>query len=270
MKFVVSFGGGVTSYEALRRTIVKHGRENTVAVFADVGQVRDEQGRVVCGEDDDLYRFMGEVEQLLGIQIHRVKSPDYTDVWDVFFRDRFLGNSLSDPCSKRMKRDVLRRWITANFLELSDVLVVGLDWTELDRVNDYAASVQPWRTEFPLCEEPRVSKQKIALDLLNIHGIEPPGLYHDGFSHNNCGGACVKAGHAQWYRLWLKRPWVFRWWEHMEQIFRIWISEHTILKKITLKALREKFEAGYIPRRHNNEGCGGACIIWNKGELKAA
>ena len=31
--------------------------------------------------------------------------------------------------------------------------------------------------------------------------IEPPRLYLLGFPHNNCGGACVRQGRAEWERL---------------------------------------------------------------------
>jgi hypothetical protein len=278
LSYIVSFGGGLTSYEALRRTIAKHGRENTVPVFADVGQVRDEQGRVVCGEDDDLYRFMAEVEQLLDIKIHRIKNPDYDNVWDVFFKKRMMGSTRIDPCSAEMKRRPLDEFINSRFMPLADWLVVGLDWTEMGRIEDYLNAVQPWRVYFPLLEEPRLTKQAIA-DQLRREGIEPPDLYYDGFSHNNCGGACVKAGHAQWYRLWKKRPWVYAYWERREQEFNEMIGkENSILRDrrkiagktstvLTLKALRLRFEAGYVPVKTLNEGCGGACIVWQKGEL---
>ena len=58
MKYVVNVSGGLTSYEALRRTIAKHGKEHTLAPFANTKI-----------EDEDLYRFLRDVERVLEIPI---------------------------------------------------------------------------------------------------------------------------------------------------------------------------------------------------------
>jgi hypothetical protein len=270
VKYLVSFGGGVTSYEALRRTIVTHGKENTVAVFADVGTVKDAQGRNVCGEDDDLHRFMAEVETLLDFKITRIKHPTFTDIWNVFFSVRMMGNSRVDPCSAEMKRGVLDDFRDSNFMPLNTVLVVGLDWTEQHRVDDFSNAVQPWRCWFPLCEEPRVTKARI-VDCLRVEGIEPPQLYEQGFSHNNCGGFCVKMGHEQAFRLWRQRPHVYAFHEAKEQEFRAFVGKDVSILRdrrkeasstvLTLAALRSRFESGYKPTRRPGEGCGGSCVI---------
>jgi hypothetical protein len=278
--FIVSFGGGLTSYEALRRTIAAHGRENTVSLFADMGQVRDEEGRVVCGEDDDLFRFMEEVERLLDFKITRLKHPDYTDIWDVFFKVRLMGNTQFDPCSERMKRGVIADHlkqhhtaveIPADFFRPTrpaDVLVTGLDWTEPDRVTDYRNAVMPWQSWFPLCEEPLLTKADIAEGLLR-EGIEPPSLYEQGFSHNNCGGFCVKMGHSQAFRLWKNRPWVYFHHAGKEQQFRQFIGKDVAILRdrrnketlpLTLLELAARFKAGYVPAKSQNEGCGGRCM----------
>lgn len=41
-----------------------------------------------------------------------------------------------------------------------------------------------------------------------------------GFEHNNCAGACVKAGQAQWRLLLEKNPELYRSWEDHEQGMR--------------------------------------------------
>ncbi len=53
------------------------------------------------------------------------------------------------------------------------------------------------KTAFPLiCDR---SLRGISYgDFAKNFGIEPPRLYKMGFKHNNCGGACVKAGISQW------------------------------------------------------------------------
>ena len=44
MKYIVNVSGGLTSFEALRRTIEPHGKENTHAYFADTKQEDDGGG----------------------------------------------------------------------------------------------------------------------------------------------------------------------------------------------------------------------------------
>lgn len=273
MNFVVSFGGGITSYEALRRTIMKHGKPNVTAVFADVGSIRDEQGRVVCGEDADLHRFMSEVEDRLEFKINRIKAEGFSDIWDVFFKERMMGNSKIDPCSREMKRRPLDAWIQSRFMPLDATLVVGLDWTEPTRCEDFANAMQPWRVYFPLCEPPFVTKAHL-IQCLRNDGIEPPSLYEDGFGHNNCGGFCVKMGHEQAYRLWKFRPHVYAFHELKEESFRVFVGKDVSILRdrrkgvptqvLTLRMLRFRFEAGYIPKRRPGEGCGGACITPEK------
>ena len=53
----------LTSFEALRRTIERHGKENTHAIFADTSI-----------EDEDLYRFLNDQKRYFCITIERVKD----------------------------------------------------------------------------------------------------------------------------------------------------------------------------------------------------
>ena len=41
-------------------------------------------------------------------------------------------------------------------------------------------------------------------------------LYRYGFSHNTCGGACIKANMQEWARLLYYLPEVYEWWETNE------------------------------------------------------
>jgi len=93
---IVMYGGGLTSYEAARRAIERFGQESTEIWFADT--------RI---EDEDLYRFNRDVEIILD---HEIKVFDQgLDIWGIFKRERFLGNSRIDPCSKFLKRLPLRK-----------------------------------------------------------------------------------------------------------------------------------------------------------------
>ena len=54
MLYIVNVSGGLTSFEALRRTIERHGKDSTVAVFADTKI-----------EDADSYRFLSDQERYM-------------------------------------------------------------------------------------------------------------------------------------------------------------------------------------------------------------
>lgn len=51
-----------------------------------------------------------------------------------------------------------------------------------------------------MCEEPFVTKEEM-LSELDQRGIEIPRLYKLGFSHNNCGGMCIRVGQAHFINL---------------------------------------------------------------------
>ena len=107
---IVMYGGGITSYENAKRSIEKYGHENTEIWFADT--------RV---EDQDLYRFNNDVEQLLNKEIQVFtrydKNGKEMDIWDVFYEQRMLGNSRLDPCSKYLKRVPLRKALDERFCQ---------------------------------------------------------------------------------------------------------------------------------------------------------
>lgn len=94
----------------------------------------------------------------------------------------------------------------------------------------------------------------------------PPALYDAGFSHANCGGGCVRGGHAQWALLLRTYPERYAWWENEERISRRMLDKDvTILKDrtggqtrpITLRAFRERLQATPTLFDHDDWGaCG--------------
>ena len=136
---IVMYGGGLTSYEAAKRAINRFGRESVEIWFADTRM-----------EDEDLYRFNRDVEKLLDHPI-RVFSQGL-DVWDIFHRERFLGNSRIDPCSKFLKRVPLRKALEDQYPNWSCIECNG-DWTP--RVNDRIEIVNLLKHKLvePVCEK---------------------------------------------------------------------------------------------------------------------
>lgn len=251
MKHIVSFSGGLGSYEAARRVIERHGVEDTLLLFADTRM-----------EDADLYRFLSEAAGHLGAEI--VTIADGRDPWQVFRAERYLGNHLVDPCSKILKRELLDRWTRANFRPDEVTLYLGIDWTEEHRFTRARERMQPYRLEAPLCDPPYLTKEEIKAGLRTI-GIEPPRLYAMGFPHNNCGGFCVKAGQAQFRLLLEKMPERYAYHEAQEEQLRGYLGKDVSIlrdrrggqsKPMTLRVFRERIQGGQEYDRDEWGGCG--------------
>jgi 3'-phosphoadenosine 5'-phosphosulfate sulfotransferase (PAPS reductase)/FAD synthetase len=252
--YIVNLSGGLTSYEALRRTIHRHGRENVRAVFADT--------RI---EDADLYRFLDDIERHLEIPI--VRLADGRTVFDVWYSARAItlrghGAGIA-PCSKKLKREPIERWLET--ISEPYTLIFGMDWSEQDRMERMRAYYAPVPVWFPLAEPPYMDKCHIA-DVLERDGIKVPDLYTEGFEHNNCGGGCVKAGQAHWAHLWRTRPETYARWEAEEEKFRAYLNKDISIlndrrggdrrRPLTLRAFRERLEAGGEYDATEWGGCG--------------
>src|SRR5690606_35946081 len=148
---------------------------------------------------------------------------DGRDPWRVFHDVRFLGNTRVDPCSRILKRDLIRRWLEEHCDPAETVIYLGMDWTEMHRYERAAEAWKPWRAEAPMTEPPMLTKDDM-LDWLRREGIEPPRLYKMGFPHNNCGGFCVKAGQAHFALLWRTMPERYLYHEQREQELRAYLG----------------------------------------------
>lgn len=254
MKYLVNVSGGLTSFEALRRTLDRYGKEATHAIFADT-----------LIEDEDLYRFLDDQERYFGITIERV--IDGRTPWQVMKDERCITMQSMAPCSKILKRKSIDALINARYAPGTYTRVFGMDWTEMHRVKRLQAALaldnQPsW---FPLTERPFVDKCHIAKTLEDI-GIAVPRLYNLGFTHNNCGGGCVKAGFAHWAHLYYTMPDRYATWEAQEAGIREYLGKDvTILtreckgekQRVSLRRFREELEAGITAFDANDwGGCG--------------
>jgi hypothetical protein len=284
MKHVVMFSGGGGSWGAARRVVERHGIDNLTLLFTDT-----------LMEDEDCYRFLVQgAADVLGVDlptqlvpaIHQF--PDWTDrpayklfvdglrrefegvlpqlvwlarggdIWDVFRKERFLGNSSADPCSKLLKRQMADAWLKANCDPADTIVYVGIDKFEEHRFDDGdGGGVRPrraasgWTYQAPLIEAPFVGPWDVR-SWMRERGIDPPRLYGWGFPHANCGGVCVKAGHAQWALLLRVRPDRFRLAENEEATMRAMLGDVSILtdrsgngekKPLTLAEFRRRIEA---------------------------
>jgi hypothetical protein len=236
-KAVVQFSGGVGSWGASRRAIERFGADNVTLLFADT-----------MIEDEDLYRFLDQTVADLGCEF--VRLADGRNPWEVFRDVKFIGNTRIDPCSRVLKRDLLRDWIETHCDPADTLVVLGIDWTEDHRLQRAIPRWEPYTLWAPLCDAPYVDKVDL-LDDLAAKGIDIPRLYTLGFPHNNCGGFCVKAGQAQFAKLLDLMP--ERYLRHEQEEARTIAqigSEVAILrdrrggttKPMTLRSFRERLE----------------------------
>lgn len=241
VQHIVLFSGGLASFEVARRVISKFGRKNVRLWFFDT--------RV---EDEDLYRFLKDAENLFSIKIERFE--DGRNPWQVFKDERFIGNSRVDICSKILKRNLLEKLLHQHFPNKKQVtLYFGLEWTETHRMEVLKPrwSEKGYRVEFPLTWKPLLEPNELAQVPQSL-GITIPRLYTLGFSHNNCGGACIKAGIKQWSLLWYTFPERYRWHERNENALREYLRKDVSIlrdrkngstKPLTLTELRERLQA---------------------------
>ena len=186
---VVFFSGGISSYCAAKLTIETCGSKNVTLLFTDT-----------LTEDEDLYRFIRDAAHKF--QCRFVWLKEGRDVWQVFNDIKFIGNTRFDPCSRILKREIARAWINENAQQA--VLVFGFDEFEKNRAERVSKAYAPQLCEFPLIEN--IISYSAKIDLVLRGGIQLPRLYKLGFSHNNCGGFCVKAGQAHFANLYRTMP----------------------------------------------------------------
>ncbi|MGY3615626.1 hypothetical protein ACVJGD_001822 [Bradyrhizobium sp. USDA 10063] len=304
MRHVVMFSAGAGSWAAAKRVAERFGSDDLVLLFTDT-----------LTEDPDAYRFLIEgAANVFGLCLSKkMKVPSYTefpdfrdrpkwkhfldqlsveatahipqliwlkdgrDVWEVFFDERFLGNSRLDPCSKILKRRAADRWLVENCDPCDTICYVGIDFTEAHRFDDgHGGGLGPrralegWKYEAPLCSEPWVAKWDV-MEWMRAEGLVPPRLYALGFSHNNCFGFCIKAGHAH-YRLLLQTlPEMYSYHEQKEQEIRGYLGKDVSIladrrngnrkRPITLRAFRERVEKEVAPSIDDSDYGGCGCFI---------
>lgn len=251
MKHVVMFSGGIGSWATAKRVVDRYGPEDVILLFSDVkgGNVNPH-----VGEDEDTYRFIEETSQKLGAQL--IKLIDGRDIWQVFRDKKFLGNHRLAPCSHELKQKPAKKWIHENCDPNDTIIYVGIDWQEPHRMNAVEAGYAPWKVEAPLLSAPFLTKEEM-IKLCEIEGIKAPRLYELGFSHNNCGGGCVRASHKGFKLLLETMPERYAEWEKQEEKMQDFLGREdiTILtsrkggtrRPMSLTEFRESLEANKVP-----------------------
>lgn len=209
MKHIISVGGGLSSTMELPRRVL---------AVADKADCRFVMARLP-NEDPDVWRLCDAVSADLGITIEYIGLN--RDPWAIFHEEGMIGNSRVDPCSRRLKREVLAAWMAEHCDPADTTLYLGITAGEIERMIAIRANWTRagWRVAAPLADDLTITREYL-MDACQARYGFVPRLYLMGFSHNNCGGACVKAGQAEWARLLWYLPDVYAWWEAQETAFR--------------------------------------------------
>jgi len=244
-KHVVMFSGGIGSWATAKKVAEKHGIENLYLVFSDV---KGDTDNPHIGEDEDTYRFIEDAAKNVGGQL--VILVDGRNIWEVFKDRNFLGNSRLAHCSFELKQKPARKWLVDNCKPEETIVYVGIDWAETHRLPAIIKNYKPYVAKAPLTEPPYLDKDKL-IEWAQKEGLKTPRLYDLGFSHNNCGGGCVRAGQGQFKKLYEIMPERYKVWEDKEQEIREHIGKDVSIlteqvkgkkKSLTLKELRMRIE----------------------------
>lgn len=216
-------------------------------------------------EDEDLYRFNADVAAAVGQPI--IRLADGRTPWGVFRDKRFIGNSRTAHCSQFLKTELVRSWL-ASHTHIGEELVLGMDWSEQDRIERAAINWAP-RPVVSLLNAYKVGRPAYE-KWLTDYGLRKPRLYDMGFPHNNCGGFCVRAGLKQFATLLEAMP--DRYAYHEEEMERVIAAVGPTARPflrdrrggktryLTLKQFREEYQAGTLEvDPYDFGGC--ACFV---------
>ena len=288
MTHLIQFSGGLSSWAAAKRVAVRCGTVNLKLLFTDtLAEDADLYRFLIQGAADVFGLRSGNIysDAIEALAQHAMDVPperedtladrkaflatlrrDVTFLipglvwiaegrtpWEVFFDERFLGNSRIDPCSKILKRQLADRWRREHCHPAATTVYLGFNYDEQHRMSGLLNRLDGWRVEFPMAERPHLDRIGL-MGLCMDAGLTVPRLYFKGFKHNNCGGRCVKAGHAAWARTLGQLPELYAYDERQEQRFRDAIAPNaTILtdrsggtgkRSLTLKQFRSRASAG--------------------------
>lgn len=234
---VIQYSGGIGSWATAQRVAARHGTASMILLFSDT-----------LIEEPSLYSFLTESADQLGAPLVRV--ADGRTPFEVYWQSRFLGNARLAPCSKILKQQPARRWLEANADPHTTTLYVGVDAGETRRIPGIRAGWAPWIVQFPLADEPELTKDTMLAEA-RARGLTPPRAYAEGFAHANCAGMCVRAGQAHWRRLLDVHPDRFAVYERQEQDFRAEFGDVAILKEQRNRVVRP-LPLAELRRRHES------------------
>ena len=210
------FSAGAPSAVAAKLTLASAEGEVVIA-YTDPGS-----------EHEDNHRFIADCEKWFGQEVIKLKSPDYTDTWDVWEKTRFLVGPGGARCTTELKRRVRFK-----FERPDDIQVFGYTVEEEHRVTRFREQNPGVNIVTPLIEHGL--RKDDCLAMIERAGIELPLMYRLGFRNANCVGCCKAASFSYWNRIRKHFPEVF---ERMSRVERD--LGHSILSEEITPGSRKK------------------------------
>lgn len=152
-------------------------------------------------EHPDNRRFLADVERWIGKPIKILSSPDYSDIYDVFTRTRWLVGIGGARCTTELKKNVRKA-----YQRVDDIHVFGFDFEEEHRIKRFHQENPELDAEFPLFANGYLKVH--CRNMLRRAGIEIPAMYRLGYKNNNCIG-CVKGQSGYWNKIRVDFPEAF-------------------------------------------------------------
>jgi len=144
-------------------------------------------------EHPDNRRFFADVERWLGRPIKVLRSDEYSDIYDVFEKTRWLIGTKGARCTTELKKNVRKAYQRPD-----DVHIFGFTADERHRVENFYDENPELFASFPLVDLGITKRECHAI--VRRAGIELPLMYRLGYRNNNCIG-CVKGGTGYWNKI---------------------------------------------------------------------
>ena len=212
---IIFYSGGLGSFATAYRVYEKLGSmENITLLFTDTLIESNDLYRFIIETAGEFYKIdkeltaplakkaleipelyedeQGRKDKLEELRLETIKVipkliwlSDGIQPWDIFFHQKFLGNSRIAQCSSILKQKMSAKYVREHYDPEKTVLYLGIDWTEEHRVKAPRKNWSPYPVEFPMCEEPYLTKIDFVKQLEKVD-IEPCVLYEQKFFHANC------------------------------------------------------------------------------------
>lgn len=181
----------------------------------------------------DWLAFLADLRERMAEAVPElIWTLDGRSPWDVFDDEKMMGNTRADPCSKILKRRLGQKWLKESCDPETTTLVFGMGWEEPERydaeplkpkgrrrgVKTVYAELGFHMVEAPMMDSPWMKGADLRA-WARLEGLPVSVSYDLGYPHDNCGGACVKAGEGQFVLLYETRPSTYAVWEAYEIAF---------------------------------------------------
>ena len=187
---LVWFSCGAASAVAAKLAVEKYGDDCEV-LYCDT----------FAYEHPDNPRFLADVERWIDKPIKILKSPDYTDIYDVFRRTGWLIGPKGARCTTELKINVRKA-----YQRVGDIHILGFTADEADRITDFMHNFPDLIVDSILLDAGIMKKD--CYDRLRFANIGLPLMYELGYGHNNCIG-CVKGSMGYWNKIRKDFPEIF-------------------------------------------------------------